>query len=279
MAQTFPIPAESAEWNEDDVDLESYGPSRYGVRMQSLEDTIINKVTYNALYQTISTYFIQTGECEYNLSGPNKSMAYLGAIRTDENQVFFIPAEDSVSYIIYDFSLNQGDTINWSRPDIIENFVAAVTDTDSILIGGKYRKRISLDVYGTLPDQWIEGIGSINGLFSTFGYRSWEKIIHELMCYRDNDIIFNNFGCNACDIISSYNNIETKKYKIFPNPTHEEVTIEFPDNVYPIRINIYESTGKLVFQIKEIKSNPINLNLANLNKGIFFIEIINRDKS
>lgn len=120
-------------------------------------DTIIE----NQTYQKLVTPYVQisiTGGCtQQNFPG------YQGAIRQDiiNKKVFFVPPAQSSELLLYDFTMETGDTIKGylatfnSPPDV-------VAEIDSVLIGDNYRKRWSInpcyDIY------LIEGVGSTFGL-------------------------------------------------------------------------------------------------------------------
>lgn len=282
MAQSFTIPAEGAEWNEADIYLESVMHNHAAIRIECGKDTVINSSGYTSLFQTWAATFYQEGPapCQFQfLSEPVQLYSYLGAVRTnEERQVLFIPPEDTISYIIYDFSLSIGDTINWTRPDDFINFNAYVSQIDSIIVEDALRKRIHLEVFDNLPDIWIEGIGSEFGFFSTFGYRSWEKIIHELLCYRDSKIsqytLPGSGGCSMCDIItSSEGYIFNPGITIYPNPITNDAKIRIPEGMIPTQLRIFDLHGRLVIS-KSLNSNfPIALNREELEKGVLLLEI------
>lgn len=62
--------------------------------------------------------------------------------------------------------------------------------------------------------------------------------------------------------------------KLFPNPTHGEITISNTQNIDIEAIKIYNFLGKLVLStIPENKTSKFNINLSKLNKGIYLISI------
>lgn len=284
LSQTFPIPAEDSEWNEADVDLESIMSNHIATRFASGRDTIIDSVGYTTLYRTWSANFFQDGPCQFQYtSGPFQSNSYLGAVRTnEEQQVRFIPVDDTLSYLIYDFSLSIGDTINWIRPHNYEEFTAYITEIDSLLIESTYRKRIHLEVYNNLPDQWIEGIGSAFGFFSTFGYRSWEKVIHGLMCYRDNHIpqlLFGGYSCNMCDVVTTSKDISSNdRLKIYPIPLEESSEVELPGTALPSSYRVYDLSGRVVYSHEVKGSEQIILHREDYEEGLILLEVIDQNK-
>ena len=98
-------------------------------------DTIINSTLYNKLYE-----LDYDPNCSLNTYGPY----YVGCFRNDipEKRVYFIKKTQSEELLLYDFSLNIGDTvpqtyINFSYPYLI------VEDIDSVMVGSSYRKRFT----------------------------------------------------------------------------------------------------------------------------------------
>jgi hypothetical protein len=45
-----------------------------------------------------------------------------------------------------------------------------------------------------------------------------------------------------------------------------------------MKISVYDVTGKLVFQEKNIFNSHYSLNLSNINSGIYFLKIIEGNK-
>jgi len=69
--------------------------------------------------------------------------------------------------------------------------------------------------------------------------------------------------------------ISTEFFTIFPNPSDGQITLRFNEiafgKMYNIRIN--NMLGQLVYQNKLTLYNQLNLNLQNLQKGVYFLEI------
>lgn len=67
---------------------------------------------------------------------------------------------------------------------------------------------------------------------------------------------------------------QNNKFILTPNPTSNIINMEFPDGHY--QISIYDQTGKKVLEQK-ITTNKTQLDLTNLNSGLYFIQA-NSDK-
>ncbi|KAF5030357.1 hypothetical protein DSECCO2_638990 [anaerobic digester metagenome] len=75
------------------------------------------------------------------------------------------------------------------------------------------------------------------------------------------------------------NNLEDNKenaISIYPNPTNGIINIENSEEI--IQINVYNSIGDLVYS-KLNHENNTEIDLSNKPKGIYFIELISKDKT
>ncbi len=62
--------------------------------------------------------------------------------------------------------------------------------------------------------------------------------------------------------------------KLFPNPTHGEITISNTQHIDIEAIKIYNFLGRLVLiAIPDNKTSKFNINLSNFNKGIYLMSI------
>ena len=76
--------------------------------------------------------------------------------------------------------------------------------------------------------------------------------------------------------VEGFNSIQ---FSMYPNPANEIVNVEFNTNVSNnINIHIFDLQGKLVLNSNsESESNGIQLNISNLSKGMYFVELIGSD--
>jgi len=80
-------------------------------------------------------------------------------------------------------------------------------------------------------------------------------------------------GAYEYSITTSIVNNEVDYFNIYPNPTSDEITIQFSDNLNHV-IQIRDMNGKLV--LSKITSETEILNLSNLTNGIYIIKIDDR---
>lgn len=97
-----------------------------------------------------------------------------------------------------------------------------------------------------------------------------------------NITLFNEFDAlplfkhNCSAALSTENfSIEELEFSVFPNPTFNDITIQFIGNNTPIKITLYNSIGKAIKNITHKKYAPIqhnlNVNLQEFSKGNYFI--------
>ena len=66
---------------------------------------------------------------------------------------------------------------------------------------------------------------------------------------------------------------ETISVKLYPNPTSDYVIIESNMTIHDIEI--YNLSGQLVQQVKQNKSERIQLDVSNLTAGLYLVKISN----
>lgn len=214
-----------------------------------------------------------------------------GAIREDtlEKKVYFHNFTNEI--VLYDFSLEVGDTIYYST-NLYYNldYYKVVDFIDSVNVSGQYRKRWHLtNSYMSMTDIWIEGIGSV--------YR------YGLLYPNDPDLVLDAsnpyFGCFSHDTVIFIDGsnctgtcpctnwlVEVEKiYKInedviiFPNPAKSTITVEFSNNIKTYNcLQFLAYNGELIRKI-EINSGRTEIDIKELNNGIYFIRLIGNEKT
>lgn len=73
--------------------------------------------------------------------------------------------------------------------------------------------------------------------------------------------------------VSSTNELENTSFNLYPNPAKEKITINFQNpNLKNIDLEIYNTTGQLVKQIKNYKSNT-EIPVQNFTNGLYILKI------
>jgi hypothetical protein len=192
-------------------------------------DTVINTNHYLKVYESADSLFHN-----WKLAGFLKE-------DTKRHKVFFRSLSGNEG-LVYDFGLRPSDKVCINNTYM--GFPCAVTLTcymrDSVLISGLYRERYFLGIPSvgneySNRDTWIEGIGSIHGLFNS-GYlgSGFSGGYSELLCCSEKGrIIYRNPEYNNCF-----------KNDFYPVVVSEPSDTAWLDTFYEFFIHIADSTAK-----------------------------------
>ena len=249
-----------------------------------LGDTSINSVNYKKVY-----LINLKGEnpcppwespCwEFDIPYQSKGKSIISLIREDtiSRKIYNLPSSiydfcETDEYLLLDYSLNLGDTLNACAYENIlpgGNAVQDVGIVDSIKIVDAYGKsRNTIHTLGFyngigLPQQWpiqiLEGVG-----LNTYGiFYFWRSIFVD---YCEGEI-------EQCNLILSNENVEIKnEIKIFPNPSNGIFQISInQENLKSIKV--YSILGQLKKELKLTNS----VDLSALENGIYIMEILTKD--
>lgn len=248
----FPTSADTAIWFESSYNS-AFGSSYYN--LATYGDTIFDGLTYTKIY-----------------SGTNSDYPgyYYAAIR-EENKVIYVRdlANNNnlnADTILFDFNVQIGDTVNWFS---YLGTNIGVHSIDSIQVAdGTYRKRFILGYQGGL--EVIEGIGSNLGFIPEPMVGGGGTTTY---CYFLNgDFVWSIYGGNESNCYTSTKQLNLNStIKIFPNPTSDNLNIEF-ENTEQRELMIFNQVGQQVLN-KISNETTVILNLEQLPKGFYVLTI------
>jgi len=269
----YPFPDSNASWR---IVQYNYPPGQFPPYLQLFDyiisgDTLINDMQYVKI--TRNDYDIA---CSRTILGSY----YAGAYRNDiaAKKVYFIPPEENEEVLLYDFSLEPGDTVpltynNQLYPELMVWYI------DSVYCYNEYRRRIVFD-YSAI----IEGIGADEGLLEPIsGYEP----LYGRWCYYQNDTLLlyiDDYSCtistDTCVSVSiPNNNIYTNILTISPHPVVNisHICIKPLYNDYNnYRIFIYDITGESKMT-SSFTSTSITINKNDFGGGIFLYRLYYKD--
>jgi len=232
-------------------------------------DTLINSLVYHKL----KTPFIQgtiTGGCTSTISA-----GYKGAIRQDiaARKVYIIPPGASSEQLLYDFTMQVGDSVKgyietYNGKDVVES-------VDTVFTGNRYLKRWYINhcyhIY------FIEGIGSTYGLVEFSPGCVTDLWDISITCFQQNGQTVYPDTATKCNVITPVNPIirDSNPVRVFPNPSHGSYTVEFeePMNINDIQLNGLAGNVILRQQI----NNQAQIKIKDLPAGIYFLSITGKD--
>lgn len=176
---------------------------------------------------------------------------YVGGIRSVDEAVYFFPADSTQEYMLYDFGALVGDTIfdvyvneflatgnqGWQEPVLLDVVVTASAPSSA------YGGRVAVQVQAADPDwgldsEWIEGMGSIHGLFA-FNPLNVSDYWYGLHCMSHNDTTLWNGSysgtpgsCAPINLSVNDSAQDALRVNVFPSPTSGIVNIsgDIPQN-------------------------------------------------
>jgi hypothetical protein len=254
--QTFmPIPDSAVIWQNGFYQQVPMGPTWQYVLYDVVnycadgEDTLIGAESYTQVHQ-----------CPEDL--------YQGAFRNSNGKVFFVPKDSLNEYLLFDFTVEVGDTVPElyckmaGGMDVVFNdFV--VNEVDSVLIAGTYRKRIN--------QMWIEGIGNKQG----FLWEPWINVSQyavDQMCVSiTSQQVYPVDGPAPCDLTASMENWHLPDLEVYPNPSQGKFVIR--TDFSPSSLDLFDLTGRSYTVNYTENTGEIVLDLSNFMAGSYLLRI------
>ena len=213
-------------------------------------------------------------------------------LREEAGIVYKYDELEEVDKILFDFTLEEGDTFNLIDSAYNSYGFCSIIGTDlweselnvdtveDIEIAGELRKVITFLEYGDgdfTSFQWIEGIGNISGFDILWG---WIDIASgsKLVCFTTNGTTYFFNDVDSCDNTTlGINEVSKSKAILYPNPVINKSILQFPTEGYADTIRIFDVHGKLV------KKEPIPVDYYTIDamlyrSGLYFYQLFSNNK-
>lgn len=190
---------------------------------------------------------------------------YHGAYRSENRKVYFVPKDSTNQYLLYDFSVEVGDTIPQVYFEYFYGGSMFLTDyqidyVDTVVINGNQHKRINYN--------WIEGVGNIQG-FLLEPYFNISQYRVELTCMSiDNAVYFPMQDVTPCPLDLAVSDATLPKIAISPNPTSDRLIIEGINEF--TEINVINAQGRTV-DFERLSTHE--LAVSDLVAGVYFVQV------
>lgn len=240
------------------------------------QDTVINTKTYKKLYLFYDTVFRKDNAiCIGGIREDGlKKVYFIGDSALHEFKPFDVVFHAGEELLLYDFSLNVGDTIRQGNFDWL-----IVQKIDTMAIGNTYRKIFHFENIWWV--KWIEGIGNIKGLLFTSDALPTNGTDGDLICFKQNNTIlyFNDYYDQCMPLIGGNKVIEKDISSIntYPNPvTNGFIHFELGE-IQPENIEIYDCLGHIVDCIHCARESSIIHSTEKYPPGIYFYLVTNQE--
>lgn len=271
VAQYHPFPVEDGIWVNQET---GYYINTMGLPVYSTtwvdnfcangNDTLINTISYK--------------QVDYCSPVP---MIYFGAWRYDTGKVFFVPRDSVNESLLYDFTLNTGDTAHVITLDdtgatpyysMAETTIGLV---DTVIVNGTPRRRLA-----TTGTHWIEGVGALTGLYM----EPWPNVsnyFRDLICMSSYDtthysnVILAVGNPGSCILTLGTENSDPSlvKTELFPNPTSGKVTVQMGDNLKVVSASLTNAYGQKIANYIYNNVDHFEIEIEG-PLGLYFIEIL-----
>ncbi len=272
---SFPAMADSAKWSV--LKNQLWNQHIQTTDIYSYEKDTLFASNHYTKVQHIKRYLSQYADTNYFF------------IRVDGNRVFgrFNSNANTVEELLYDFSLNQGDTIMAAYHDdpyITSQLRMYIVDSVYYTnINGNEYKQLDLTVYlvsaWTEKVRWTQYIGSFDNPFYHYERVSnGSETAYQLLCLDSmNTNIFMSYynSCYIDNVGINEQSIDGNAIKCYPKPASDFINFEFPSPDKAIELIIYDPISKLNNRIQiPSRSNKLKLNINKFNSGTYYYQFI-----
>ncbi len=266
-AQFVPLPLETGIWKGQQS--YNFGQTVQGLwQVQSSGDSLIGNLVYQKFFPK-QQWFGQ----------PNNQISS-GLIRQEEDgsKVYYRPLYEEQDYLLFDFTMEVGDTLQgyYSFSSGQPNLIVTVSQADSIVINGEYRKRIIIPYgnEGTIYLEWIEGIGSKYGM--VFPEIAMFESHSELECMNssENTTFYPYLGYDCMLNVGQTELSDFSSVTMYLNEANKELLFKNLDNEQVNFITVFSIDGKLMQQSEIIGGRS---KLVNLSNGIYLLQVFNEN--
>lgn len=274
-AQNLPFPENNAVWKEEHTTIA--GPLLK--HFELCGDTLLNATHYSKVLEL-------EVDNDLNITG----QAFVGGLRSQGERVWFLPKDGPAEYLLYDFGLQAGETIQLQLLYSSQPVTRQVDSVATKLIDGAMRKVIYFhpgDPSENPVEWWVEGLGSTYGLLGR-ATQPGGDLGSTLLCFGHGDeyvnfILIECFlpepvGCDFANADQTELPGAPLKLTASPNPGSNDLHfyVNQRNALDKNRISIYMANGKLMKTIEHIQSEtPLD---GSLPAG-FYIAVLESQES
>lgn len=189
--------------------------------------------------------------------------------REEEGKVFMKMNELDPENLIYDFSLEAGDTLELNFSGFLISL--EVLSVDSVtLVSGEKRKRLQFNTSPFEPSIiWIEGVGSLSGTMNT-QYMKTLDCWNSLNCYQFNGSSqYPSADCPFSSVLDA--NAMSNRVSVYPNPAQDQVFIRPKGDWTISTIEIANVWGQVQRVFEPAASGEVPLD--GLQSGVYLLKM------
>jgi hypothetical protein len=225
-----------------------------------------------------------TGDTSINADTYKVISGLPGFVREDtvQGKAWFYDTYYNTEFLVMDLGLNLGD--NFIIYDLFN--VANPMTVDSVYYADN-KKHVRLNAWTTMCSlnekiTFIEGSGTT----ASFGYQRDlnGSVSSSMLCHHKDgvrvsgNVLFND-SCYECSVGINENTPTSIKVTLFPNPTHDLLTIENKDFISTeFKLTIYNLVGNKTYS--QTLTDPLTtVKVSNLSSGIYYAVVTDNTRT
>jgi len=204
---------------------------------------------------------------------------YGGGIREENGKVYYKYTSEATDneYLMYDFSLNVGDTLYSTYPTGFLSQKPVIMRIDTIVLqNGVKRKNFHTNYFS-----YMEGIGSPGGFFSVLNGGDIctcdPEYSNVLVCFkkRNTNLYTNNTWCSdgtCCDVLMANAKVAEDIFKVSINRTSNKISVYSVTSMQQYKFELLDIKGSILIQ-SNLSLNENTIDISNLEKGLYLYRI------
>ena len=275
-------------------------------KFKIFNDTLISDKLYHKIYYQVKWGQGICANCDFSFSRDSSTL--FAMIRQDiqRKKTYFInPNVSDKEWLGYNFNIeNVGQIVNGfsliftTDPEYpipgIYVYQLEVDEIDSICVNGEYRRRYyfgqgNAGNINHLPEYWIEGIGSTQGLMvQGFGAPGWQQSLYcfhskdgsvyydsaaVLSCVAPNSVTCEDgFDCSTVTGIIPTD--EASSVHVYPNPVKDQLIVECKLQSAKLELAFFNMMGqKITTKLIHHPDEVSIVSLTDLPSGFYYLTI------
>lgn len=222
----------------------------------------------------------------YGYAGPfGKPGPYMYFDSLSKKVMYLSGSTDTIPKCLYDFSLSIGDSLKVEEHASVDTLTWYVTDTITYDLGSEKRKALLVEqnYYGYIfQDIWLEGIGSIHGLFTPFYEPPYSfEFGYHLVCFTDSSTglqfapdIFQDstYSCASRISLPEEPSLATDDVDIFPNPFSRRLNLHNRGG-HLVEITIATARGRIMKRLSLAPEARKEINSSQWPSGVYLVRM------
>lgn len=254
----IPLIEDENSWNVLAAGIYPFWDTVYSTESYKISgDTILNSVSYKKMYTSLE-------EITYNWN-------FYCYMREDTTgKVWLKMTANDEEFLMYDFSIIAGDTVQVGKDDPVDLLVDSIT---TVTINGIDHQEYWFTCFNNeyYHEYWIEGIGSNQGIVWS-GSAMIVGGFFRLLCESKNEVLYymNPFYSSCYVNTVGIDENVSNSIEIYPVPAKDILFIDNVKKFELISIMIADLSGRIV---KVFNKNLSCLDISSIPKGIYIFKV------